>query len=78
MTDVPNFQKLVFAVRSQVDAISFTSDVRDSLCVANKDASRAIAVQGSSIPDFDHAIVTTREDDVGVLPVRKTDRVDLI
>ena len=78
LADVPDFQKLVLAVGSEVDAIALAGDVGDALSVANEDTSWSIARESSSIPDFNHAVVTTRENDVGMLSVSKAHRVDLV
>lgn len=46
--------------------------------MADKDAHWPIAMEGTPIPHFDHAIITPAKNDIRVHSVRKADRIDLI
>lgn len=76
--NIPDFQKLVFAITGYLDAITFTADIRDTFSMTNENSSRPIRVQRSSIPNLDQRVIRPCKNHVTVLSVDETNTIDVI
>ena len=78
LTDVPYFQKLIFTITCYIYAITFTTNICYAFCVTDKYSDWNVAWYCTSIPNLDHGVIWTWKEYVGMLPVGKTNWVDLV
>jgi len=78
LSEVPQFQSLVFAIGRHVSFIASRVDVRDALAVADETANGRVAVHDPAVPNFDDPVVRACEQDVRIAPVCKSHRIDVV
>ena len=61
LSDIPNFEELVFSIASYVNSVPFAANVCDSFCMSNKNTYRLVILDSSSVPNFDHSVIATRQ-----------------
>ena len=64
LTYVPDLEQLIFTIGGKVDSITFTGYISDAFSVTDENTSWSVRVEGTSIPNLDHTIVATGEDNV--------------
>lgn len=75
--NIPRFQLHVLPVANAPPPVSFGINVCDAFGVPDKAALRAIRKR-STIPDFNQAIIRTRDEYVGTAAIRKANGIDII
>ena len=75
---IPDFQQLVFRVWCYIQAVPFWAHICDAFSMPYKDTNRSVAWEWSPVPHFDKGVIRAWQENIWMLPICPTNRIDLI